>query len=194
MSSREEILKNIKNNQPDATQLPVNYTYVTQTDHPEKLFSDVLQTIGGGVVRVSGWEEVKSYLLEHYASFSNRATTIPALADWADFSLNVEDPHALETINLAVIEADFAVAENGAVWISDRHVPHRVLPFITQYLAVVVPAAALVTNMHEAFNRLSIGDHGWGAFVAGPSKTADIEQSLVIGAHGARGLTVFLME
>jgi L-lactate dehydrogenase complex protein LldG len=35
---------------------------------------------------------------------------------------------------------------------------------------------------------------GWGCFIAGPSKTADIEQSLVIGAHGARSMVIFLLE
>lgn len=45
--------------------------------------------------------------------------------------------------------------------------------------------------MHEAYKRLDISQIGFGVFLAGPSKTADIEQSLVIGAHGARSLVVF---
>jgi L-lactate dehydrogenase complex protein LldG len=48
--------------------------------------------------------------------------------------------------------------------------------------------------MHQAYERIGNQEYGFGTFIAGPSKTADIEQSLVLGAHGARGLTVFLMD
>jgi L-lactate dehydrogenase complex protein LldG len=43
--------------------------------------------------------------------------------------------------------------------------------------------ADIVPTMHEAYRQINIAEEGWGAFIAGPSKTADIEQSLVIGAH-----------
>jgi len=48
--------------------------------------------------------------------------------------------------------------------------------------------------MHHAYDRIGDADYGFGLFLAGPSKTADIEQSLVLGAHGSRSMTVFLVE
>ncbi|MEZ6068541.1 MAG: LUD domain-containing protein [Planctomycetaceae bacterium] len=70
----------------------------------------------------------------------------------------------------------------------------RTLYFISQHIAIVVPAAAIVSNMHQAYDRVDVTRHRFGTFLSGPSKTADIEQSLVIGAHGARSLTCFLVD
>jgi L-lactate dehydrogenase complex protein LldG len=51
----------------------------------------------------------------------------------------------------------------------------------------------VLADMHEASEKLELMDYDFGTFIAGPSKTADIEQSLVIGAHGARSMTIFLL-
>jgi L-lactate dehydrogenase complex protein LldG len=99
----------------------------------------------------------------------------------------------LEDVDMAIAPGEFAVAENGAVWVTDRQVRQRAIFFIPQHLALVVPREQLVHNMHEAYGRLAFGEAGFGAFISGPSKTADIEQSLVIGAHGPRSLTVMLI-
>lgn len=105
-----------------------------------------------------------------------------------------DDPHGLESLDWAVIPGEFGVAENGAVWVAGERLPQRVLLFLVQHLALIVPARELVHHLHQAYSRLSFLDAGFGVFVSGPSKTADIEQSLVIGAHGARSLTVVLCE
>lgn len=193
MSSRDRILNQIRQNKPEEVALPSVTTFVSHFENTEDKFREMLSLIYTEVIVVKNLEELAAKAEELYAGVVNRATTIPALSAWADFSLNVSDPHELETVEIAIVQAEFGVAENGAVWISDQYLPHRVLPFITQNLAFVIPRNALVDNMHEAYVRLQ-DTRGWGCFIAGPSKTADIEQSLVIGAHGARSMVIFLLE
>ena len=108
----------------------------------------------------------------------------------------VEDPHELESMDFAILPGHFGVAENGAIWVTDHGLRHRVIYFITQHLALVIKADQIVHNMHQAYEKLTesgdanygrpVRERAFGTFISGPSKTADIEQSLVIGAHGPR--------
>jgi L-lactate dehydrogenase complex protein LldG len=100
------------------------------------------------------------------------------------------DGLSLSEIEVLEIDGEFGVAENGAIWLTEEAMPHRVAPFICQHL--VINVKKIVPHMHAAYEELGKVKSGFGLFLAGPSKTADIEQSLVIGAHGARSLTVVI--
>lgn len=104
----------------------------------------------------------------------------------------VQDPHELEDVDFCVLPAELGVAENGACWITDHGHANRAVCFLAQHLVIVVKASALVHNLHEAYLRLELPRRGFSMWLAGPSKTADIEQALVIGAHGARSCTVLV--
>ena len=105
----------------------------------------------------------------------------------------VAEPHELADVDFAIVQGELAVAENGAVWVTDELLRHRAILFLPRHLAIVVPADQLVNNLHEAYAKLDFTPSRFSLFISGPSKTADIEQSLVIGAHGPRTLTVFLL-
>jgi L-lactate dehydrogenase complex protein LldG len=104
----------------------------------------------------------------------------------------VADPHDLASLDLLICEGDFAVAENGAVWLPESRLVHRAAMFLAQHVLIALDRRPIVWDMHEAYARLDLDADGFGLFVAGPSKTADIEQALVIGAHGPRSLTIVL--
>lgn len=104
-----------------------------------------------------------------------------------------EDPHELEDLGLAILDGQFGVAENGAIWLEDANLGLRALPFITEHLVIVLDRKKLVETMHQGYDLIGNAASGFGLFLAGPSKTADIEQSLVIGAHGAKSLRVVLV-
>ena len=98
----------------------------------------------------------------------------------------------LDGTDVAIINGRFGVCENGAVWIQ-QDVEQRAIYFISEALVILVDKNKLVNNMHEAYTRIDTGKYGYGVFISGPSKTADIEQALVMGAHGAKEVIVILV-
>ena len=195
MSSKEEILKKIKNSQPKTTADLPNLN-VLGSDQFAVLdtYKTVLKNIGGDFVEVANYNEIIDYLKTNYALERRIITTIPELSEVAVLDWKNDDPHELQNVELTIIKAHFGVAENSALWVTDDILGQRVAPFIAQYLAIVVNKNDIVPTMHQAYERIGNQEYGFGTFIAGPSKTADIEQSLVLGAHGARGLIVFLLD
>lgn len=194
MTSRNAILSRLRLH-ARPSELPVIGPGITYAD-PVKQYSEALASVGGRCEVVRDLAAAQSLLsqIEPYAKAAKRASLVAGIGE-TNFDLAaVSDPHDLQDVDFSVMPGQLAVAENGAVWVNDVGVAQRVLYFLTQHLALVVPATNVVHNLHEAYARLPIGQTPFGSFISGPSKTADIEQALVIGAHGARSLTVFLVE
>lgn len=194
MSSREKILAAVKNSQPVLTELPANLNIAQQAKDKVGLFKSVLQGIGGSVYEVKTIHDSIEIMKELFAGEKRMVTVHEGFISIAELYEGDHDAHLLENVDVAIIDTHFAVAENGSVWITEDLVKERVLPFICQQLVAIVNRNEMVSSMHDAYERISNNDYGFGAFIAGPSKTADIEQSLVLGAHGPKTMTVFLVE
>jgi L-lactate dehydrogenase complex protein LldG len=193
MSNKEKILAAVKNNQPALQQLPELHTPgALQYADTFEQFCTVLKTIGGTVIEIKNTNDIIEYVNNNFTGNTNYVTTLPQLAgiNLLDEKL---DAHFLENIEVAVVQAQFAVAENGAVWVTDEDIKIRALPFICQHLAVVLNKKDIVSNMQQAYELIANDNYEFGVFIAGPSKTADIEQSLVLGAHGPKTMTVFVV-
>lgn len=193
MTSREEILAKIKTNQPGARPLPADLITVPGGMESITQFKTVLTTIGGAIVEVANFGEIAQYIQQEFKDKKRLISTLPELASVTESGWENKDPHSYEDVDLAIIKAHFGVAENAALWITEDLMQQRVVPFICQQLAVVVNKADIVATMHDAYSKIGDAEYGFGSFIAGPSKTADIEQSLVLGAHGPKSMTVFLL-
>jgi len=194
MSVRENILNAIATNQPTLVPLPVlNRTAVISFEDRYAQFKSVLESIGGKTELISSIEIVIEKIRLDKANDTFIIDTISAESiDTADtIALSAFE---LEKVERAYIKGTVAVAENGAVWVYESQMKNRLLPFICQHLVLVIDKKDIVATMHDAYDKINVGSEGFGAFIAGPSKTADIEQSLVIGAHGARSTTVYVVE
>ncbi|MDR1719421.1 MAG: LUD domain-containing protein [Dysgonamonadaceae bacterium] len=145
-------------------------------------FIENLRAAGGEIVEIAAHTGSIAALFPDAIDFTQET-----VRDQFSASTSLEDLDKLECV---IFEGSFGVAENGAVWLEDKDLPHRILPFITQHLVLRLDSANIVSTMEEAYDRIRLSETGFGVFISGPSKTADIEQSLVYGAHGAVRETV----
>jgi len=186
MTSREKILASIANNKPTLVTLP--NVPIFEGDGSIERFKTVLEGIGGTAVELATKAECQEAIDKYYHDLVNVASDIVK----ANVSINLDtNKDILEQVDLAVIQGEIGVAENGTIWVPESNMLNRALPFITQHLVLVLDKKNIVANMQQAYDKLE-GVGSYGVFIAGPSKTADIEQSLVIGAHGARSMMVLI--
>lgn len=196
MSSRDLILQSIRAHRLTPQPLPETAGPWIVYDDPLAQFCKTLEFVGGKCEPVSDLAAADAHLrsLPVWQAAKKTISHAPGVGQTNVDLAAINDPHQLEDIDFAVIEGEFAIAENAAVWVWGHKLIHRTLPFITQHLAIVFRRSDLLHNMPQGYERLEFKNPGFGVFISGPSKTADIEQSLVIGAHGARSLTVYCVE
>ena len=192
--SREDILNRIKRSKPDFAPLPeidIN-KFKVETDKLSDFISNVEAT-GGKAIQVKNKDEIVSNIKKLFPD----AKEIIYIVEGIDLSTidenKISSTKELDKLDIAILAGQFGVAENGAVWLSDKNFPLRSIPFICANLIIVLDKNKIFENMHEAMLEIENFNEGYGVFISGPSKTADIEQSLVIGAQGPLSLTVFLI-
>ncbi len=191
MSSREDILATIRRNTKQRYDYPVwEVEAITYADKIAK-FCEVIRQVGGEAVLLGDGEDVSSVVRSRYPEATRIASSLENVACATFNPDDVEQAQDLDGTDIAIVKGAFAVAENGAVWIPQT-VKHRALYFIAERLVIVVEREHILNNMHEAYHRLAAETYPFGTFISGPSKTADIEQALVMGAHGARDVLVVL--
>ena len=193
MSSKELILENIrKNNLVKDVKLPSYENFGIKFENKFEIFSTMIESVGGKALLIEK-QELDKTIKELYQDEKQIASNVE-FCTLGNFDANsVDDPHLLKDIDLAVVKGNFAVAENGAIWMKNESNRHRSLYFIAQNIVIVIDEKDIVNNMHEAYEKINFENSGYGVFISGPSKTADIEQSLVIGAHGPKsGYVIFI--
>ncbi len=194
MSSRSDILSKIKANKPASLEL----IQIDQSLFQEELdvvdqFKKMVAAVGGHVEMLTSEKDLIPQIKKLFPESKMNYSTIKNTEAYNTISFDtIKKPQELEALDVLVLEGKFGVAENGAIWIPNEQFPIRVAPFICKHLVMLIKTSKILPNMHEAYDELEGQNFDFGLFLSGPSKTADIEQSLVIGAQGALSLTVFL--
>lgn len=193
MTGRDEILKRIAAAGMTPTPHPGSYTAPGPATDSLTRFEETLRGVGATSHRFTGTEDLRIWLSGIAATMSGPAFADNGVWPGAKVIPDDENPYAMEPAALAVLRGEWGVAENGAVWVDGTTPARRAVLLLTRVLVLIVPSHRIVHDMHEGYARIIPAAHPFGAWVSGPSKTADIEQQLVYGAHGPMELHVAIM-
>lgn len=196
MSTKEHILSRYRKNinvgeQYDMPNLDA-LQGVTYTD-PVAQFISISNTVGAKVAELEKDADINGLIKRLYPEAKIFASN---MAEITIATLNPDTVGTAQELNgtdVGIVRGELGVAENGCVWIPQT-MKERAVCFISEYLVIVLSRRAIVSNMHQAYARINMTDYGYGTFISGPSKTADIAQALVMGAQAARGVTVILTD
>ncbi|ATV32353.1 hypothetical protein CUC00_09445 [Prevotella intermedia] len=156
-----------------------------------KQFIEISKTVGGKVIEVKATDDLNAVIRKAYPDAKVFASNVKGIQ--ADLNPDtVANAADLNGTDVGIIQGEMGVAENGCIWVPQT-MKERAIYFISEELVILLDKKNIVNNMHEAYKRVEMNNYGYGVFISGPSKTADIEQALVMGAQAARGVTVILI-
>ena len=193
MSKKEDILSRYRANIKQQFDMP-SLDDIKGITYPDPLvqFISISEGVGGKVVELEPGKDINDLIRELYPEAKEIASNLPDITIATRNPDTIGSPQALNNTDVGVIRGMFGVAENGCIWIPQQMVEKAVC-FISENLVILLKKSEIVNNMHEAYKRIEFNDYGYGTFISGPSKTADIAQVLVMGAQAARSATVVLM-
>ena len=191
---KEELFDKLRRNtarqydMPDQQKLQaIHYNNVVEQ------FAEMSRTVGGRVKRISRADDVNTVITELYPDAKVFASALPYINIAQRNPDTVAEAGDLNGTDVAILEGEVGVAENGCIWVPQT-MKEKAVMFISEELVIIIDAASIVNNMHEGYRRIKVPELGYGCWISGPSKTADIEQALVMGAQAARGVTVLIRE
>jgi len=188
---KEDLFAKLRKNTAVQYGMPdMNINALTYED-VKKQFIDMSVAVGGNVRELNEGEDINAVIRECYPDAKVFASNVPGIQ--ADINPDdVDEAKDLNGTDVGIVKGKIGVAENGCVWIPQT-MKEKAICFISEYLVIILDKNSIVNNMHEAYPRIEMTDYNFGSFISGPSKTADIEQALVMGAQAARGVTVLLV-
>ncbi len=163
------------------------------------LFVEMAEAAAATVARVSDWAAVPAAVREYLDAHDlpRRARVAPALKhlDWRDMASGFGPAEAGDAVGVS--RAHAGVAETGTlVLLSGTETP-TTLNFLVDVQVVALAAADIVGSYEAVWESLRAAGRAVPRtinLVTGPSRTADIEQTLMLGAHGPRRLHIVVVD
>ena len=191
--NKEELLSKIRGNIRETYDMPsLDDIKATKYEDSLKQFISMSETVGGKVVQATPDDDLTALIRSHFPEAKVISSNLPEITIANLNPDTVEEAKDLNGTDVGIIRGVLGVAENGCIWIPQT-MKEKAVCFISEYLVIILDHTKNVDNMHEAYRLIEMNDYGYGTFISGPSKTADIAQALVMGAQAARGVTVILV-
>ena len=195
MSNKDDILKRYRANVREKYDMP-DLSDIKATTYPNPLvqFVKMTEMVGGQVIEVDPGRDINVLIKELFPDAKEIASNLPEITIATRNPDTVGRARDLNGTDVGIIRGKFGVAENACIWIPQT-MKEKAVCFISENLIILLPKSHIVNNMHEAYKRIEFDSEydGYGTFISGPSKTADIAQVLVMGAQAARSATVLLL-
>jgi L-lactate dehydrogenase complex protein LldG len=195
MSSKDDILKKYRANVKEKFDMP-DLSDIKAITYPNPLvqFVKMSEMVGGQVIEVDAGRDINVLIRELFPEAKEIASNLPEITIATRNPDTVGRARDLNGTDVGIIRGQFGVAENGCIWIPQT-MKEKAVCFISENLVILLPKSQIVNNMHEAYKRIEFDKtyDGYGTFISGPSKTADIAQVLVMGAQAARSATILLL-
>jgi len=195
MSNKEDILKRYRANVREKYDMP-DLSDIKAITYPDPLvqFIKMTENVGGHVIEVKEGQDLNQLVKGLYPDAKEFTSNLPEITIATRNPDTASSACDLNGTDVGIICGQFGVAENACVWIPQQ-MKEKAVCFISENLVILLPKSQIVNNMHEAYKRIKFDEtyDGYGTFVSGPSKTADIAQVLVMGAQAARSATILLL-
>ena len=195
MASKEDILKKYRSNIREQFDMP-DLSDIQAVTYPNPLlqFMNMTKSVGGNAIEVEAGRDVNELIRELFPDAKEIASNLPEITIATRNPDDVGRARDLNGTDVGIIRGSFGVAENACIWIPQT-MKEKAVCFISENLIILLPKSQIVNNMHEAYKCIEFDKEydGYGTFISGPSKTADIAQVLVMGAQAARSATILLL-
>ena len=195
MSNKEDILKKYRSNIHERFEMP-DLSDITPITYKEPLsqFIEMSKNVGGNIIEVKENQDINALVKELYPDAKEIASNLSEITIATRNPDTIENAQALNGTDVGIIRGMFGVAENGCIWIPQQ-MKEKAVCFISENIVILLRKSQIVNNMHEAYKQIAFDSKydGYGTFISGPSKTADIAQVLVMGAQAALSVTILLM-
>ncbi len=190
---KEELFAKLRANTREQYDMPDMDIQGIQYDDTLQQFIEMTKTVGAHVVEAKSGDDLNAIVRKAYPEAKVFASNLPEITIAEKNPDTVAEANDLNGTDVGIVRGEVGVAENGCIWIPQT-MKEKAILFISEYLVILLDKKNVVNNMHEAYARIEMNPkYNFGTFISGPSKTADIEQALVMGAQAARGVTVVLL-